>query len=604
MTALANENGAVPPQDDANDALALSMVGDEWDGAVESEKIQSTAERFSSRPCDFDDPEYRRQAAQAKETRLTEARKAAMESGDWDAFEAVSAELDGDDTDVPYAERGLNTRYGVREPWLLHGLPTKRHWLSHDDRAAYEHRLEVSDALYGAGWPFAHERLLFKEFTARDREHWTSWRPFKVSENVDYGKLAAVLAQKTEEVGATAALAYVENLVDEGQPGIVDRRKEARFHTTLDLVAGSHNDHWFFAHPFCRECFPSDYLTVDGHYAAWLLKQRTDNAYPSCEWDGLVPPMPVLPDEITFLTDEDLDQRPETGWLIDAILPDSGTGILRARDQSFKSFMALSWALDVVTEGRKVLYCVGEGVDQFSRRRDAWLEHNEYEVEDLEGNLHYADRVPNLFTGDAAFEAVLARCRLEQYDLVIIDTYARAAAGSDINSQGDQSIVTGRVDEIKRATGGTVLLVAHSQKSDTDSSGSIEIEDARDFVFSMRRNGTEGRVTFEVTKQKDGVESPRPVEYVTRQIGASMVLVEAGEAGVSIMTTNDWIVAALDSTRGLGGQTESQIRSWINSHDQRDKLMTNSTCSSALSRMVTDGRVAKAGTRYSLQESS
>lgn len=543
--------------------------------------------------------EYRAKARVAKEDAINAAR-----GGTSEEFEAALKAADSDDSDLPYGLRGRELRYGQpREPWLLHGLEINRQWLTPEAAMVYEHRLEVSDALYEAGHVGTADgggRLLFPGFSARDREDWTSWRPFEISQTLDYDAVVRHLTSLTEQKGAKDALAQVEAMIEEGQTGIVDRRKEARFNTVLDTIQGMHDDHWFYAHPFCRDCFPSDYVTVDGYYAAWLLKQRTDTAFPSYEWDGQVPPMPVVQDEIRFLTDADLDAMPEPTWLIEGVLPDHGTGILRARDQSFKSFMALSWALQVVVDGGKVLYCVGEGSQEFGRRRDAWLEHNGYDVDDIEGRLHYTDRVPNLFTGGSSFDLVLNAVRREQYDLVIIDTYARAAAGSDINSQGDQSIVTARVDEIKRACDGTVLLVAHSQKSDTDSSGSIEIEDARDFVFSMKRKGTEGRVTFEITKQKDGVESPRPVEYVIKQVARSIVLVEAGEEGPSLMTEKDWVVAALHNTEGLGPRSMAEIRGWINSQENRDKPIKDATLTSTVSRMVQTGQVVKTGQKYSL----
>ncbi|MDT0184326.1 AAA family ATPase [Microbacterium sp. ARD31] len=507
-----------------------------------------------------------------------------MKTEDWSAYEALRVNLDHDDSDVPCDLRGRDTRRGVREPWLLHGLKTFRHWLTPDDTAIYEHRLETSDALFESGHPFTSDgggRLLFAEFSSRDREDVTSWRPWNVR----------LLETPIEPESPM----YSQRLTAMG--------KRDRFDATLDKVADGHEQqHWFFAHPFCRECFPSDYVPVDAYYASWLVSQRSETAFPAYEWDGQVPPIPVIPDEISFLNDAALDERPETGWLIEDVLPDRGTGILRARDQSFKSFLALSWALQVVVDGGKVLYCVGEGVNAFAARRDAWLVHNGYDVDDLDGNLHYADRVPNLFTGDAAYDAVLTKARRESYDLIVIDTYARAAAGSDINSQGDQSVVTARVDELKRAIDGTVLLVAHSQKSDVDSSGSIEIEDARDFVFAMRRKGTEGRATFEVVKQKDGVESRKPIEYVTRQVGNSIVLVEGGEEGSSLMTEKDWVVAALHNTQHLGARSVPEIRTWINGHESRDKPISDSTLTSTLSRMVGAGNLAKTGTKYALAD--
>ena len=269
-------------------------------------------------------------------------------------------------------------------------------------------------------------------------------------------------------------------------------------------------------------------------------------------------------------------------------------------------------ALELVTDEdheRRELYCAGEGANQFGSRISAWLEPNYGEgttLADLDAPdaLDILPGVPNLFTGGDLYEKVLAKARRRKYDLVIIDTYARATAGSDLNSQGDQAVVTSRVDELKRATEGTVLLVAHSQKSDLDASGSIEIEDARDFVFSMKR--TDAEVTFEVTKQKDGVESIKPTRYIAKPVGSSMVLVDASDVtdGESIMTVQDWIEAALTATEALGPRTESEIRTWINTNEEHQRLvgkpLTQSSSSSKLSRMVREGVIEKHGTRYSI----
>lgn len=568
MTALANENDATPAQGDVEDALASPMVGDE--AAAEPGLSEDQVEA-----------NYRRERAEAKAAALDEARQVAMQTGDWAAVEVLRAAQERDDSDVPYGERGLHVDT-CREPWLLHGLPVRRGWLSRDDAAIYEHRLEVSDGLYVAGHPFAGGRLLFPGYTAQDREDVTSWRPWNVK----------LLAMPPAEEGVFAS------------QRLTAIAKQERFQAVLGKVADQHSGrHWFYAHPFCVECFPADVLTVDCFYASWLLRQTSETRFPGEDWDGQVPPIPVIPDAVDFMTVDELNDLPEPSWLIDEILPGSGTGILRARDQSFKSFMALDMALQVVGAGKRVLYCVGEGANNFRHRIDAWLEYNGWDRDELEDGLDLLPAVPNLFTGGDLYDRVIVKARREQYALVVIDTYARATAGSDLNSQGDQSLVTARVDELKRATGGTVLLVAHSQKSDTDSSGSIEIEDARDFVFSMKRSGDE--VTFEVTKQKDGIESAKPVRYVSKPVGQSIVLVEAGDVdNAPLMTVKDWIVVALESTKGLGPQTEAEIRVWVNTHEDHRRLgnkeLTKSTSSSTLSRLVQDGQVAKVGRGYAL----
>lgn len=394
------------------------------------------------------------------------------------------------------------------------------------------------------------------------------------------------------------------------------RVKSDRFRAVLEAIAQEHEErHWFFQHPFCRVCFPDDLWydqyakegyrnrresVVAPRLANWMLRHG-ERGFPGDTWDGALPPEPDEASVIDFMGTEDLAALPEPGWLIDGVLPDSGTGILRARDQSYKSFMALKMALEVIDNGGRVLYCVGEGLNNFRHRIDAWLEDygdDDADRKAVDEGLDLLPTVPNLFAGGNLYDRVLARARERRYDLIVVDTYARAVAGSDLNSQGDQSLVTARVDELKRATDGTVLLVAHSQKTDSDASGSIEIEDSRDFVFAMKRTGNE--VTFEVTKQKDGVESSKPRRFVARQVGRSMVLEEVSGDTESIMTSKDWIVASLHATKDLGARSESEIRGWINDHENRRKAMPRSTCSSELSRMVESGQVLKSGSRYAL----
>ncbi|WP_442880765.1 AAA family ATPase [Aeromicrobium sp.] len=50
-----------------------------------------------------------------------------------------------------------------------------------------------------------------------------------------------------------------------------------------------------------------------------------------------------------YLDREALKNLPEQGFLIPGVLPRHTYGLLRGRDQSFKSFVALDWALTIAT---------------------------------------------------------------------------------------------------------------------------------------------------------------------------------------------------------------------------------------------------------------
>ena len=83
---------------------------------------------------------------------------------------------------------------------------------------------------------------------------------------------------------------------------------------------------------------------------------------------------------------------PPPNWLVNGMVEERAFGVLYGPAHSFKSFVALDWALSIATghawQGRPVrkghvLYVVGEGTTGFARRIKAWLK--EHDCTDVPG---------------------------------------------------------------------------------------------------------------------------------------------------------------------------------------------------------------------------
>lgn len=209
-----------------------------------------------------------------------------------------------------------------------------------------------------------------------------------------------------------------------------------------------------------------------------------------------------------------LDDLPKHESLIRGVLPRHSYGILRGRDHTLKSFVAIDWACSLATgkpwQGRRVdpvpvLYIAGEGAHGISKRINAW----EYAWgETVPPDMLTIRRLAlNLYQPGPALTELLRRVETARYGLVIVDTLRRVSGAADGNGS-EMGVVIDNLALIKDATdNGTVLAVAHTDKSDTDTRGYSGIEDDADFVWHTKR--TDMRLDLELTKMKDGPDGLR-----------------------------------------------------------------------------------------------
>lgn len=297
----------------------------------------------------------------------------------------------------------------------------------------------------------------------------------------------------------------------------LDARDVRRAQAITSDAEQDHPDrHTFYQHPFCPSCA--------GMEIAWLRLQRwvtlNPGKTPRDTWDGVTYPEDTEAGASAFLTWDDLDNLPEPEWLIDGIVPQGSVGYITGRDGTFKTFLALDFALSIVTVrpdwlGRHIewngygraLYLAGEGVRSFKHRIAAWQANRGVTVDPhMKAGLIVRNGTVDLYSGREEFQALLAVIADQQPDLIVVDTLARSVGGADQNSAGDMGVVRQRIEQMKRAGSpdATIIVIAHTDKGDNDARGSSTIEDDADFVLHCKRTADADELRVVIHKMKDG----------------------------------------------------------------------------------------------------
>lgn len=206
---------------------------------------------------------------------------------------------------------------------------------------------------------------------------------------------------------------------------------------------------------------------------------------------------------------------------------------------TYKSFVSLDWAMCIATgrpwlgravEKGRVLYIAGEGARGIYIRGSAWLSRAGLN-EDVFDDAFYVMGPTNLL--DPQTRVYLSHLAAEGYwDLVVIDTQARATPGVNENAKEELDPFINFITHLASDQGATVLTVHHATKSGSDSlRGSGSILGAADSVFVLRREeDTQLEVELKVEKQKETESGERiPLTLVEHRFaegdeGASLVI--------------------------------------------------------------------------------
>jgi len=292
------------------------------------------------------------------------------------------------------------------------------------------------------------------------------------------------------------------------------------------------------------------------HDAAKQLRDEEDQADPGAFDDQ-------------YLDADQLGNLPTPEPLISGVLDRHCYAILRGRDSTYKTFIALDWALCAATgkpwQGRqvqrvRVLYIAGEGAYGIAARKTAWEFGWAVKVDPAWFTLRQS--AVNLYKGGAALEDLIRRTSEGGYGLVIVDTLRRASGGADGNGT-DMGVVVDNADRVKRATlDGSVLALAHTDKGDNDSRGFSGIEDDGDIIWHAKKDKDRGplALTLENVKMKDAPESPTFNLTMAPAAGSLVVSKAADRLTVDEMQDTDQaILTAMHETFALTGATVAQL---------------------------------------------
>jgi hypothetical protein len=187
---------------------------------------------------------------------------------------------------------------------------------------------------------------------------------------------------------------------------------------------------------------------------------------------------------------------------------------------SYKSFVALNWAMQIAMAGNSVVLLSAEGVG-LGRRLQAWMKVHAPNG-DIPEHALALERIVNL-NDDTTLEQIASDLEDEEFgvpDLIVIDTYSKYAAGLKENDNTEVSQFLTRLStRLKERYGCTILIVAHTGNDDDKqhrARGASALKANTDAEYIIQRfageNGEPPYVTVSRDRFKDSGELP-PLSY-------------------------------------------------------------------------------------------
>ena len=246
-------------------------------------------------------------------------------------------------------------------------------------------------------------------------------------------------------------------------------------------------------------------------------------------------------------------------WLIQDVLPRKGFSALFGPPGSFKSFVALDIAHSVATGkawmGKEVstpgavLYICGEGHGGIGARIKALRVHHKTEpgapVYVIRHQLNLRSSKEDVQQLQLAITNLVARTQV-RFELVQVDTLARAFGGGNENDSSDMGSFIASLSKIQRLLDCALQIVHHVGKDVTKGlRGHSSLLGALDTELELQRindglqdNNIAGAGNITITKQKDGSDGAK--------YGFRMVKVDLDNTNLGFESTQSLAVEATD----------------------------------------------------------
>jgi putative DNA primase/helicase len=238
----------------------------------------------------------------------------------------------------------------------------------------------------------------------------------------------------------------------------------------------------------------------------WPVELYSDEPADPPQGEGGDDPHGPPPDgTFRLLGFDDLLNMPDPPWLIDHLVPE-GLSVIYGAPATYKSFLALDWALCVATgqpwhghavNAGHVVYVVAEGRGGLKKRVMAWWAANG--KPDM-SRAHFIPEAVNLLD---AGQVEMARRTLaslpEPARLLVVDTMARSMVGGDENSARDVGTFIANLDSLPVSA----RLVVHHSGKDGAERGSSALRGAADLMLRIGRDGQAIEIDLVWDKPKD-----------------------------------------------------------------------------------------------------
>ena len=221
-------------------------------------------------------------------------------------------------------------------------------------------------------------------------------------------------------------------------------------------------------------------------------------------------PAPSAHPEIPLYHWRELEALPSREYLIKGLIDKGASSVIYGASNSGKTFIALDIAFHIAagrdwrgqrTKQGRVVYIAGEGGIGIRERLAAILLH--YETEQ-KPDVYIIPTTVTLCGQDAQHQALIDRIAgIDDIQLIVVDTLARAMAGGDENSTKDMSEFVRNCDIIRHITKAHIIMVHHSGKDDSKGArGSSALKAAID--TEMHVSQANDIISATVQKQREG----------------------------------------------------------------------------------------------------
>jgi hypothetical protein len=224
----------------------------------------------------------------------------------------------------------------------------------------------------------------------------------------------------------------------------------------------------------------------------------------------------------TFLTTEQLQSLPKTTWRVKGLFPEHGLGSIYGPSGSGKSFLALDLMAAVAcgsafyghkTTQCPVVYVALEGTGGIAKRVEAYETHHMIK---LPPTFRIVTDMLSLFSSEASvFAEAVIEAGLNE-GVIVIDTLAQSAPGSDENSSAHMGLIISNAQLLQRMTNGLVVLIHHTGKdASRGARGHSSLYAALDAALEVKRtpNGLEW-LSGKVKDGESGNATPFRLERV------------------------------------------------------------------------------------------